>query len=48
MCVSGVGHTEDLAYLFYISYGGIPLNDSRVERTVNRYTKLFTNFAKYG
>ncbi|KAJ8687731.1 hypothetical protein QAD02_023525, partial [Eretmocerus hayati] len=46
--VTGTTHTEDLLYLFYVPVSGIPIFQTQISRTIDRYVKLITNFAKYG
>ncbi|KAJ8683814.1 hypothetical protein QAD02_019606 [Eretmocerus hayati] len=46
--VSGVGHAEDLLYVFYGPAFGVPINQPQISLTIDRYTTLITNFAKYG
>ena len=48
MIFVGVGHGEDIPYLFYVPFSRIPINNVDVQTTINRYVRLVTNFAKYG
>lgn len=47
MFVIGAGHAEDLPYIFYMADLELP-EDSETQKTIDRYVRLMTNFAKYG
>ncbi|XP_031780351.1 uncharacterized protein LOC107980480 isoform X1 [Nasonia vitripennis] len=45
--ITGAGHADDLAYLFYFSEVGLP-SDPAIEKTSRRLVRFVTNFVKYG
>ncbi|KAL7292185.1 hypothetical protein TKK_0014139 [Trichogramma kaykai] len=45
--LTGVGHAEDLPFLFHIPVAELAFNDSNTNVMIDRFTRLITNFAKY-
>ncbi|KAL7286432.1 hypothetical protein TKK_0019380 [Trichogramma kaykai] len=46
--IDGVGHAEDLAFIFHIPHAELSFYDPATNTMIDRYTRLWTNFAKYG
>lgn len=46
--IDGVAHADDLAYLFRTFFSADIVKGSKEDQYIQRFVKLWTNFAKYG
>ncbi|XP_014233635.1 pyrethroid hydrolase Ces2a-like isoform X1 [Trichogramma pretiosum] len=46
--IQGLGHAEDLPMVLYVPMVNVSLEDPEANFMIDRYTTLWTNFAKYG